>query len=170
MALWSLSNWQSSEAVNQVLVRVQTKLRTMWTLPRGAMSLHNAQKRDQEDQRGTVSCFSCDFVLLGALNRILEAARGVPAAILSGKTYRGNRSLCTVGCYVPLAALYQPWLLCTYLLWTLSVFQNQNGPPYYLFGNSSGLAQYFESSMDLLGNSGTYKPKQRYITTQEWYV
>lgn len=162
MALWSLSNRQSSEAVNQVLVRVQTKLRTMWALPRGAMSLHNAQKRYQEDQRGTVSCFSCDFALLGALNCILEAAREVPAAILSGKTYRGNRSLCTVAMY--------HWLLCTYLLWTLSVFQNQNGPHYYLFGNSSGLAQYFESSMDLLGISGTYKPKQRYTATQEWYV
>lgn len=25
----------------------------------------------------------------------------------------GNRRLCTIGCYVPLASIYHPWLLCT---------------------------------------------------------
>ena len=33
--------------------------------------------------------------------------------VIIDPTQDRNRLLCTVGCYVPLAAMYHPWLLCT---------------------------------------------------------
>ena len=64
----------------------------------------------------------------------------------------GNRPLCTVGCYVPsLAAIYHPWLLCTWLLCTISGCHVPSMAAIYL-ADMDLLIIYLEMPFDLLSS------------------